>query len=160
MVTDPVSHARITEVIITSKNTLEQAKKTVSALEKTRQIITKVSNTVKQLELVTRTAHSQQVTIQRAEDAISFVKKSGQFSPAEINMIVYNFTNVITATNRTIALITSITQDGFFKMNDSERLQLLLDMNRRVSAGLHDVNRMFDNYNKIAGKRNMFSVFN
>ncbi len=173
LVQDPTSHAlisqQLTNTATTIKNSREQisaaqkgveeAKKTANFLRDAKDALNKVNNYFRSIEVVTRTIAYQKQTLERAESAINYCKSSKQFTPYEINLIIYNFTTVIDATSRSLALLNQIMEDGFFKMNDAERLQALTNLNREVAASRHDVTRLYDHYAVVTGKRQMFKAF-
>lgn len=173
VVQDPTSHQLQLKQIANTASTLansreqiqhaqkgvEEAKKTANFLKNAKEALDKVNNYFRSIEVVTRTIAYQKQTLERAESAINYCKSSNQFTPYEINLIIYNFTTIIAATSRSLALLNQIMEDGFFKMNDAERLQALTNLNREVAASRHDVTRLYDHYAVVIGKRQMFKAF-
>ena len=159
LVSDPTTHIRMGAVIAQSAKEVQEARKIFLTLKETADFIKKVSKSIKQLDLIARVIHNQAVAFQRAQDAMKRATESGQFSVSELNMITYNFTILLSATNRSVSLAQSLIEDGFFNMSDSERLELLIGLERGVNSSRLDIVRLYEDYERTANKRKMISIF-
>ena len=81
------------------------------------------------------------------------------FTPGELNTILMNFMRFITTSEKTLSTANSAIKDGFFKMNDSERIKLLQDLSTRVNGMVADVNDFDKKYRRIADKRALKRTF-
>lgn len=159
VVSDFVAHAHLIEAVNTSKETISAVNKQLEILEEKRDFITTVSNSVRQLRLFESVVRNQKLAIQNSGRYYDYLHKSEVFTPHEMTVILYNFSRVIQATERSLALANSILKDGFFKMSDAERIDFLKKTNSEILEKRRDLDRLYRDYQEVAEKRVVLRVF-
>ena len=151
--------ANTAKQIAEAKKQYDEVKKQTSFLNDAREALTNINNRLRDLDMVKRTIDQQAIAFNNAEAAIQYCKDSDTFNQDEINMIIYNFTRLVSATNTTVSLMNSILKDGLFKMSDAERFEILDKLNREAISTRNDVDRLYETYTRVARQRQMFQAF-
>ena len=147
------------ESIQQAQQTYEEAREQTTLLTDARDAVTKINNTLNDLNKVKKTIYYQKIAINNADNAIEFCRKSDQFSKDEMDMIIYNFTELLTASNNTISLLNNVLKNGVFKMTDAERIEMINKLNQQSKETRYDVDRLYQTYTRIAQQRSMYKTF-
>lgn len=159
VVTDPTTHANIVQNTAEAARQTQALKEQIELFKEAKKVYEKVSNSIKQLDLIEDIISDQQYVIQRVDKSYQYLKNSGLFTPGELSTILVNFSKFITTSERTLSTANSAIKDGFFKMNDAERIKLLQDLSTRVNGVVADVNDLDNKYRRVAEKRALKRTF-
>lgn len=153
IVTNPTADVKLAESILLAEEQAMRLNDQMELLEKAQEQIEKVNNTIRQVDLIKQIVQDQQEIIGSINRSFNNLQDSEQFSPQELSNILQTFTRLITQSEQHFALITDILKDGVFQMNDSERLQILMDLESKLKEIKGDHRILKDKYERIAQKR-------
>ena len=166
VVSDPGSYARMAEQMVSMKQQLDVLIETKEQLSKTKETIadirkatTVVKDVVRQLSLIDRVINNQRLVFQQTQKTYEYLKNSKQFSSRELKVIFGNLSNVLRRSEESLSVANSVLKEGFFEMNDKERITLLEDMNNSIKEMNADIRTMDRAYRRTAQMRILNKVF-
>lgn len=116
-----------------------QLKQSYDQLTKATEVYYKVSNTLRNVEQLQTLLNDQTSLIIRCGDAVKSIGKV-KATPRSINDYKNNIDYIVRANQANLKLIKDVLEEGFFKMNDAERLKLIMDIKDRTAKAMKDVN--------------------
>ena len=116
-----------------------QLKQSYDQLTKATEVYYKVSNTLRNVEQVQTLLNDQTSLIIRCGVAVKGIGKV-KASPKAVNDYKNNIDYIVRANLANLKLIKEILQEGLYKMNDAERLRLVMDVKDRTTKAMKDVN--------------------
>lgn len=159
VVTDPGVYAHLAEGLQAAAQTNASLDKQVSLLKDAKKAYEKVSDGIRELNLIDRIISEQSSLIQRTKDSYASLEKSNLFTASELNLILYSFTDITSQSQQTLMLANQIAKDDIFKMSDFERLQFLTDLLNKSSQANASVYMLSYKYDRIRQKKLVAKIF-
>ncbi len=158
-VTDIGAIANLVQQVALSTETAASVQKQVSIMKEVKDLVGKVSRAVRGFHMMENIIQNQIKVLDNSAKYYDYLKETGEFTPDELSIILYNFTRILSATESTLALSNDIIKEGIFNMNDAERIQALRKTNDDILAARNDMNRLYRDYQVIAEKRTIVRIF-
>lgn len=166
VVTDPGSYAHMADqlvqmkqqmnVLIETKEQLGKAQETLSDIKKATSVI---NTTLKQINLIERIVRNQQRVIIKVQDSHDYLAKSGQFKTKEMRIILGNFSQLMRRSEQSLSVANSLLKEGFFKMTDKDRIDVLMEMNKEVMSINSEIAHIDRTYRRVASMRLLNETF-
>jgi len=125
VVTDPGTHSHFVTQIGESVKQTTKLEQSLEFLKKQRERIEKISTSVSQLNYIERLITNNRTIVRLISNNVDMLRNSNQFTMQELNDIERTFTRIVNQTLENLDFAKKITQEGFFTMDDAERIKLL-----------------------------------
>lgn len=116
-----------------------QLKQTYDQLKKAGEVYTKVSNGLRNAEMVQSILAKQAQLVIDCGACIGKAAKLKAGSTKNLTILKNNINKVVEGNRVTINLINKLLNEGIFKMNDGERLALIMDAERKTDEAMKKV---------------------
>lgn len=142
---DPTNAVNMSKQIETSTQQVTQLEKTVEYMKKAEEKLSQVNGLVQNIDEIKEIMLLQKQSLRYA-NIIKNKKLPTIKDPQYIRQIVSNTTNSLQTINSSIKFINNILTNGFFKMSDAERINLIENQREKV----------FTQYAKLMGQAQPF----
>ncbi len=137
-----------------------QLLKTVKFLKKQKENIDKVNNVIKQLKAVQELAKNNQRLFDIVQDDLREILNSPYIKPDEVNRVSESFTAIIDNSLDGLEYIDQILTSDNLKMTDSERAEVLKNMELQSKEMVAEIEAKTRRYREIIAFRKMQDKIN
>ena len=159
VVTDPGAYAHLVENVKASLESVNALKKQTEILNETREALSKVSQTIRDFQIIDNIINNQTYIFSQTKTSINKFQKSNLFSPDELSTVVVNFTSIINQSGENLKLANQLLKDNGLKMSDAERLKLLMEMNANSNSSKNKFVYLDQKYDRLMQKKVFVQTF-
>ena len=131
-----------------------QLSKTYEQLKKANELYTKVSNTLRNVEMVQTLLGKQVDLVVNAGQALKGATKQKAVSAKSLNQLKQNINMVVESNRQNVNMIKELLSEGTYKMSDGDRIKLIMDIEKKTDEAQKKINRYRSAYETSNGMMN------
>lgn len=128
VVHDPINELNLVKSLDEARKTYTAIEKQLELLEKAKEQMQKVNNIVREVRYVDEIHEIYSKTIELNKNSLKLAQELNVINDKYIVNLIGTINNSLISFESTLNLVTHLIEDDFFKMNDSERLQRMIDI--------------------------------
>ncbi|WP_026809917.1 hypothetical protein [Arenibacter latericius] len=129
--------------------------KTVNFLKEQKENLEKVNSVVRQLKAVREIGRNNQRLINVMQNDLRDILNSPYIKPGEVSRVTESFNSIVKNSLVTMDFIEQILSNDYLKMSDSERTEILKEMEVQSKVMVTDIHYKTKRYNDIISFRTM-----